>query len=101
MSDDSDDFAEHTVDHDLATARRQLAELPVEGIVANHAIGLWELAAIHLQAEPPNLAAASLAIDAVAAIVDGLGSRLDEHEATLRDALTNIRMVYVSVSSRG
>ena len=101
VSGGSDDFAEHTVDPDLEAARRQLAEVPVEDIVANHAIGLWELAAIHLQADPPDLAAATLAIDAVAALVDGVGSRLGNHTATLRDALANIRMAYVSVSSRG
>lgn len=91
MSDDSDEIEQ---------ARRRVAEVPVEDVIANHAIGLWELAAIHLQSEPPDLAAATLAIDSVAALVDTLGPRLGEHEPTLRDALANIRMAYVTVSAR-
>ena len=91
MSSDSDEIDQ---------ARRRVAEAPVTDIVANHAIGLWELAAIHLQNDPPDLAAATLAIDSVALLVDGLGERLGHHEATLRDALGNIRMAYVSVAGR-
>jgi hypothetical protein len=41
-----------------------------------------------------------LAIDALAAIVDSLGDRLgDEHE-TFKDALKNIRLVYVKMTSQ-
>lgn len=91
MSSDSDD---------MESVRQRLAEVPAADIVANHAIGLWELAAIHLQADPPELAAATLAIDAVALLVDGLAGRLGDHEAMLRDALGNIRLAYVSVAGR-
>ena len=54
----------------------RLAEVPVETVVVNHVMGLYELAAIHLGADPPRLGEASLAIDAVACLVEGLGSRL-------------------------
>ena len=57
-------------------ARRRLAEVPAEIVVTNHVMGLYELAAIHLSASPPNLASAALAIDAVGCLVDGLGDRL-------------------------
>ena len=80
-------------------ARRRLAEVPAEVVVTNHVMGLYELAAIHLSATPPNLAGASLAIDAVGSLVDGLGDRLGPDSSTLRAALANIRMAFVSVKS--
>jgi hypothetical protein len=83
----------------IEEARRRLAEVPAEVVVTNHVMGLYELAAIHLSASPPNLTAASLAIDAVGALVDGLGDRLGPDTPTLRDALANIRMAFVSVRS--
>jgi hypothetical protein len=82
---------------EMAEAQRRLAAVPAAQVVANHAIGLFELAAIHLQAQPPHLDQASVAIDALAAMVDGLGPRFGEHERPLRDALTQIRMAYVQV----
>jgi len=84
----------------LDEARRRVAEAPPEVVVANHVMGLYELAAIHLSAEQPNLPAASLAIDAVACLVDGLGDRLGPDVTALRDALANIRMAFVQVKSR-
>jgi hypothetical protein len=83
----------------IEEARRRLADVPVEVVVTNHVMGLYELAAIHLSASPPNLAAASLAIDSVGVLVDGLGDRLGPDAPTLRDALANIRMAFVSVRS--
>jgi hypothetical protein len=83
----------------IEDVRKRLAEVPAEVVVTNHVMGLYELAAIHLSAKPPNLAAASLAIDAVGILVDGLGDRLGTDAPTLRDALSNIRMAYVSIKS--
>jgi hypothetical protein len=82
---------------EMAEAQRRLAAVPAAQVVANHAIGLFELAAIHLQAKPPQLDQAGVAIDALAAIVDGLGARLGEHEPPLRNALSQIRMAFVQV----
>jgi hypothetical protein len=81
-------------------ARRRVAEAPPEVVVTNHVMGLYELAAIHLSADEPNLPAAALAIDAVACLVDGLGDRLGPDVATLRDALANIRLAFVQIKSR-
>jgi hypothetical protein len=81
-------------------ARRRVAEAPAEVVVANHVMGLYELAAIHLSAEQPNLPAASLAIDAVACLVDGLGDRLGPDVGSLRDALANIRIAFVQIKAR-
>jgi hypothetical protein len=83
----------------IEDARRRLSEVPAEIVVTNHVMGLYELAAIHLSATPPNLPAASLAIDAVGSLVEGLGDRLGEDSPTLRDALANIRMAFVAVKS--
>jgi hypothetical protein len=81
----------------LAEARARLLDVPAEVVVTNHVMGLYELGAIHLSADPPDLVSAALAIDAVAALVDGLGDRLGEDAATMRDALVNIRMAFVQI----
>ena len=86
---------------ELAAARERLAAAPPEVVVANHAMGLYELGAIHLTAEPPRPAAARLAIDAMGMLVEGLAGRLGESEPTLREALQSLRMVYVQQSSGG
>ena len=83
----------------LAQARARLAETPAQVVVANHVVGLYELAAIHLGANPPRLDEARLAIDALAAIVDSLGDRLGDDHSTFKDALSNIRIVYVKLTS--
>ena len=83
----------------LAQARARLIEVPAHVVVTNHVMGLYELGAIHLSTDPPDLESASLAIDAVACLVDGLGDRLGEETATLRDALANIRLAFVQITS--
>jgi hypothetical protein len=92
----------------LAQARAELEATPVADIVANHAIGLWQLAVMHLQldappdGEPrrPNFAEARLAIDAMAALVEGLGADLGEHHRPLADALAQLRLAFVQLSSQ-
>ncbi|MCY3632459.1 MAG: DUF1844 domain-containing protein [bacterium] len=82
----------------LAEAREQIANAPASVVVGNHAMGLYELGAIHLSQQPPNLEEARLAIDALGTLIDGLEGRLGEHEATLKEALHQIRMAFVQVS---
>ena len=84
----------------LEDARRRIAEAPAQVVVVNHLMGLYELAAIHLSAVPPKLDDASLAIDALAALVEKLGDRLGDDIETMRDALTNIQLVYVQMKSK-
>ncbi|MEN9793305.1 MAG: hypothetical protein RL330_1383 [Actinomycetota bacterium] len=81
-------------------ARTRLAAVPAEIVVANHAMGLYELAAIHLSSEPARLEEARLAVDALGALVDALGPRLGEHSETLEAALAQIRLAWVAVSER-
>ena len=78
---------------------RQMAATPAVVVVANHAVGLFELARLHLSQDPPNLADASFAIDAMAALVEGLAGRWGEDEQTLKDALASVRMAFVQVKN--
>ncbi len=91
----------HAEDAEMREAMARLARTPVADIVANHAIGMWQLAVLHLGLggeAPPDLAQASLAIDAMGALVDGLGDRLGEHAVPLRDAVAQLRLAFVQVS---
>lgn len=81
----------------MADARERLADVPAEVVVTNHVMGLYELAAIHLSATPPDLEQASLGIDSVACLVEGLGDRLGADAPVMRDALANIRMAFVQI----
>ena len=81
----------------LAESRQRLAEVPAHIVVVNHVMGLYELAAIHLSAQPPRLNEAALAIDAVACLVEGLENRLGEEQSTLKMALDNIRLAFVQI----
>ncbi len=84
------------VEAEIADARARVASVPADVVVTNHVVGLYELGAIHLSAEPPDLQSASLAIDAMALLVEGLGDRLGDEAGTMRDALANIRLAFVS-----
>lgn len=95
-----DEMVDETVDASmeaLAEARQRLAEVPAEVVIVNHAMGLYELAAIHLTAAPPSLDQAALSIDALACLVEGLGDRLGPDNAVLADALANIRLAFVQI----
>jgi hypothetical protein len=88
----------------MAEARRVL-ETPVIEHVGGHAMALFELAALHLEREAatggeekPDLAEASLAIDAMAALVEGLGDKLQPYRAQLQQALDQLRMAFVQLS---
>lgn len=84
----------------MAEVREQLLSAPAAVVIANHAMGLYELAAIHLTAESPNLHEAVLAVDALSALVTSLEGRLGEAEPTLREALTHLRAAYLEVKSK-
>jgi len=91
---------------ELLRARAELAAIPVADIVAHHAIGLQQLSVIHLLPYPdidgnagdPRLAEASLAIDALGALVDTLGDRLAPHDEALREAVSQLRLAFVELS---
>ena len=79
--------------------QRQIAEAPAWAVVANHVVGLFQLAGVHLSQQPPNFDEARLAIDAMAAVVEGLEGRLGPDEATLKDALGQIRLAFVQIQA--
>ncbi len=77
--------------------RAELANSPVEVVVANHCYGLFELAAVYLSQLPPLLPQARLAIDALGSLVEGLAGRLGETEEHLKDGLSQLRLAYVQI----
>jgi hypothetical protein len=83
---------------ELAAVAAELLATPVEDLVANHCYGLFELAALHLSQQPPSLAAARTAIDAMGYLVDGLGDRLGRHAGSLAEGLTQLRLAFVRIS---
>ena len=83
---------------EMAETRAQLASTPAAVVVANHAMGLYELAAIHLSQNPPNLSEAQVAIDAIAALTSALKGRLGDNEATLHDAVGQLQQAFVQLS---
>jgi hypothetical protein len=84
----------------MEQVQAQLLAAPAAVVVVNHAMGLYELAALHLMQPQPKLAEASVAIDALGALVDGMQGRLGEDEGTVRDALAQLRAAYLEVRGR-
>jgi len=82
----------------LIEVARQLSAAPAEDVVANHCYGLFELAALHLSQQPPQLEKARLAIDALGLLVDGLGDRLGQHAPALADGLSQLRLAFVRIA---
>jgi hypothetical protein len=98
-----EELTDEEVAEELRRVRAEISGTPVRDIVANHAVGLWQLAVLHLTPDadaPPRLDEAGLAIDALAALVEGLGDRLGEHADSLRDGLTQLRLAFVELQSR-
>jgi len=79
----------------VAEVQRELLETPASVVIANHCIGLFQLAVLHLEQSPPDLTEAKLVIDAMGALIDNLGPRLGEEAAPLREALTQLRLGFV------
>ena len=92
----------------LRRLHEQLRATPAIDIVANHVVQLFQLALVYLgagaapddavAAPAADLVQASIVIDTMAAIVDGLGPRLGDHEQTLRDALTQLQLLWVEIA---
>ncbi len=84
---------------ELAQVQNELASLAASVVVTNHAIGLFQLATIHLNQRPPQLNEAQVAIDALAGMLDGVEGRLGDDEPTLRDALAQLRLAFVQLAA--
>jgi hypothetical protein len=86
---------------ELADARKRLSEAPAAEVIANHVMGIYELAAIHLSNQPPSIDEAKVAIDAMAGIMSSLSGRLGQNESVLREALQQIQVAFVQISDTG
>jgi hypothetical protein len=85
---------------EAAAMTAELAGTPAAVVVANHVVGLFQLAAIHLNADPPHLDDGRLAIDAVKAILDVAGDRLGDDGEALRTGLGQLQLAYVQLHRR-
>ena len=85
----------------MAAVQQELLGAPVAVVVANHAVGLFQLAALHLNQRPPDLEEGRLAVDAMGALVEGLSGRLGEDEASLKEALAQLRLAFVQLQREG
>lgn len=97
-------FDDEEMDEEQARAaveelRRQLAKTPAAVVIANHAYGLFELAAVYLSEVPPRLADAQLAIDCLGNLLDGAGERLGDAGTQLNEALAQVRLGFVQVAA--
>jgi hypothetical protein len=81
----------------MAALQEQLASTPAGEVVANHCFGLFELAALHLSLQPPQLGEATVAIDALNALVEGLPGRLGQHEGQLKEGLASLKLAFVQI----
>ena len=88
-------------EEELLEVARHLAAAPAEDVVANHCYGLFELAALHLSQQPPQLDKARLAIDSLGLLVDGLGDRLGQHAGALAEGLSQLRLAFVRIAAAG
>jgi len=95
--DDDEQLTDEEMAARMVELRDQLARTPAAAVVANHAYGLFELAALHLSLDPPQLDEAQIAIDALGAIVTGLVGRLGEAEHHLQDGLAQLRLAFVQL----
>ncbi len=98
-----EEYAEPTADqlHEAQRIADELRAADPAVVVANHCYGFFELAAVHLSSQPPNLSAAAMAIDALAGILDQLGERLGQYRQELSDALGQLRLAFIQLSSIG
>jgi len=96
FDDDEPEYTEEQIEQ-MRQLEEKLAQTPASVVVANHAYGLFELAALHLGRRPPNFEQAQLAIDAMGVLVEGLGDRLGDHARQLQDGLTQLRLAFVQV----
>ena len=85
---------------EMSEVRDRLAKTPASVVVGNHVMGLYELAAIHLSQQPPNFSEATVAIDAMTAVIERLPGRLGDNEQVLRDALSQLQLAFVQLKER-
>ncbi len=94
-----DDLTDEEMAEQMMAMQEQVLATPAAVVVANHCMALFELAALYLSPEPPKLADAQVAIDAMSAVVEAVGPRFGPNEKPLREALTQLRMAFVEAKN--
>ena len=85
---------------EMAEAQARLASAPAAEVLINHLGGMYELARIHLSQDPPRFDDASLAIDALAGVLDAVEDRLGADGPALRDAVKQLQMAFIQLRER-
>ena len=83
---------------EIERLRREVAATPASVVVANHAYGLFELAALYLSTTPPRLDDATLAIDSLAGLMAAVEERLGERSSDLKEGLRQLQLAYIQVA---
>jgi hypothetical protein len=82
---------------EMAQVQAQLASTPAAQVIANHLGGFYELARIHLSQDPPRFDEASLAIDAMAGVLDAVEDRMGPDGLSLREGLNQLQMAFIQM----
>ena len=85
---------------EMAEVQERIAQTPAAEVLANHLMGFYELAAIHLSQQPPHFEDAALAIDALAVVLQHVGDRIGENGPVLHQALQQVQMAFVQLKER-
>ena len=85
---------------EMGRVRQEMLSVPAAEIVANHLMGIYELGAIHLGENPPNFAEATVAIEALRAVLERLEGKFGDAEAVLRQALTQLQQAFVQLKEQ-
>ncbi len=83
---------------EIPRLQQELLDTDPAGIVANHAYGLFELAALYLSTTPPRLDDATLAIDSLAGLMAAVEERLGERSSDLKEGLRQLQLAYIQVA---
>ena len=76
---------EEEMQAEIRAMQEQMLRTPAAIVVANHCIGLIELAALHL--------------GALAGILDAVGARMGDNGPALRQALNQMRMAFIEAKN--
>lgn len=93
-----DPKTQQELEEQLAAVRQRVLETPVEIMLAQHLVGLYEIAAIHLSVEDADMTAAKVAIDAMSGMVEAVKGQLGDAAEPVESMLHQIRMAYVNAS---
>ncbi len=85
---------------EMSRVRERMLSVPTADVIANHMMGIYELAAIHLGENPPNFGEAGLAIEVLRLIVDNLGPKFGDSESILRQALQQLQLAFVQLKEQ-